>query len=209
MQKTIVHSVTPNIAPEDILVVKRNDLFAKHPALQGLSTEPLVRMLEIIAHKKEFLPRFLMETDPTYKQIIPYLIFNHEDKYFLMQRQSQASEQRLKNKYTLGIGGHIRLQDMQTDEIFDWAQREFHEEVHYEGVISFSHLGILNDDSNDVGKVHLGLVLLLKGSHPLISIKSELKSGDLLTLNAMQPYVEHMESWSQTVYAFLCNRLEP
>ena len=205
MQKTTYTAPHPQITAEDILVVKRSDLFAKHPAFQGLSKEPLGDMLEAIAHKKEFLPRPIMETDPTYKQIIPYLIFNHENKYFLMQRQSQASEQRLKNKYTLGIGGHIRYEDMQTDEISDWAKREFHEEVDYSGNLTFTHLGILNDDSNDVGKVHIGLVLLLKGDNNSISVKSELKSGHMLTLEEMQPYVEHMESWSQTVYHYLCD----
>jgi predicted NUDIX family phosphoesterase len=204
MQKISAPHTHPHITPEDILVIKRSDLFAHVPEFQGLQSEPLAGILKIISQKKEFLPRPIMETDPTYKQIIPYLIFNHENKYFLMQRQAKASEQRLKNKYTLGIGGHIRLQDMKTDEISDWAQREFHEEVHYSGHLAFSHLGILNDDSNDVGKVHVGVVLLLKGDHENISVKSELKSGRMLTLEEMQPYAEHMESWSQTVYHYLC-----
>lgn len=191
---------------EDILVVKRTDLLAKHPDLQGLSSAPLDDILEAITEKKEFLPRPDMEQDPTYKQIIPYLIFNHEDKYFLMQRQSQASEQRLKNKYTLGIGGHIRSQDMTSESIFDWARREFHEEVNYAGNVTFEPLGVLNDDSNDVGKVHLGLVLLLKGELADISIKSELKSGQMLTLEEMNVYYENMEGWSQTIYQFLCSQ---
>lgn len=188
---------------EQILVVKRNDLFADHPTFQGLSSEPLSDMLAIIAQKKEFLPRPAMEEDPTYKQIIPYLIFNHGDRYFLMQRQAKASEQRLKNKYTLGIGGHIRAEDMTTESILDWASREFHEEVFYNGAVSFEPLGVLNDDSNDVGKVHIGLVLLIQGDHGDISIQSELKSGIMLTLDEMKAYYDDMESWSQTVYDFL------
>lgn len=189
---------------ENILVVKRTDLFAAHTAFDGLRKEPLNDMLNVISEKKEFLPRPDMECDQTYKQIIPYLVFNHEDRYFLMQRQSKASEQRLKNKYTLGIGGHIRREDMTTESIFDWSQREFHEEVSYTGDVSFEPLGVLNDDSNDVGKVHIGLVLLVKGEHAEISIKSELKSGIMLTLDEMKSYYDDMESWTQTVYHFLC-----
>lgn len=191
---------------EDILVVKRTNLFAEQNAFEGLHKEPLEQTLSVIANKKEFLPRAEMEVNQNYKQIIPYLVFNHQDKYFLMQRQSGASEQRLKNKYTLGIGGHIRHEDMQTESIFDWSQREFHEEVSYNGTVSFEPLGVLNDDSNDVGKVHLGLVLLLKGDSRDIKVKSELKSGQMLTLEQMLPLVEHMESWSQTVYTFLCSQ---
>ena len=189
---------------ENILVVKRNDLFSTHTAFDGLRKEPLNDMLSVISEKKEFLPRPAMEVDPTYKQIIPYLVFNYENKYFLMQRQSKASEQRLKNKYTLGIGGHIRHEDMQTESIFDWSQREFDEEVCYTGAVSFEPLGVLNDDTNDVGQVHLGLVLLVKGEHGDISVKSELKSGTMLTLDEMKSHYDDMESWSQTVYHFLC-----
>lgn len=185
---------------EMILVVKRADIFSGFPSWHGLAQEPLEHALEVIKNKKEFQPRSVMETDPSYKQIIPYLIFNHEDQYFLMQRQGHASEQRLKNKYSLGIGGHIRKEDMSTDSIFEWARREFHEEVNYTGDLQIETVGILNDDTNAVGQVHIGLVLLLKGNSPEISVKSELKSGTLLTLQELKPFVEHMESWSQMVF---------
>ncbi len=188
------------IHDEMILVVKRAEIFSIFPAWHGLAQEPLEHALEVIKNKKEFQPRSTMETDPSYKQIIPYLIFNHDNRYFFMQRQGHASEQRLKNKYTLGIGGHIRLEDMSTDSIFEWAKREFHEEVNYNGELQIETIGILNDDTNAVGQVHIGLVLLLKGDNSDISVKSELKSGTLLTLQELQPFVEHMESWSQMVF---------
>ena len=70
-----------------------------------------------------------METDPAYKQIIPYLVFTYENKYFLMQRQKKASETRLQSKYSLGIGGHIREEDMENCTLVDWAKREFEEEI--------------------------------------------------------------------------------
>lgn len=201
MQTT--QSATQNINQthdEMILVVKRADIFSGFQAWHGLAQEPLEHALEVIKTKKEFQPRSVMETDPSYKQIIPYLIFNHEDRYFLMQRQGHASEQRLKNKYSLGIGGHIRKEDMSTDSIFEWAQREFHEEVNYTGDLQIETVGILNDDTNAVGQVHIGLVLLLKGNSSDISVKSELKSGTLLTLQELKPFVEHMESWSLMVF---------
>jgi predicted NUDIX family phosphoesterase len=188
---------------EQILVVQRKHLFANKAAWSGLKEVNFDSYLDIIDQKKEFLPRGRMEEDPTYKQIIPYLIFKHGDKYFLMQRNDNATEKRLQNKYSLGIGGHIREEDLTQRSLFDWAQREFHEEVSYEGKLLITPIGILNDDSNAVGQVHIGFVLLLEGEHPNISIKSELKNGQLLTLADMKPFFTGMESWSQIVFEFI------
>ncbi|MGB8467675.1 MAG: hypothetical protein WCE21_01605 [Candidatus Babeliales bacterium] len=185
---------------EDILVVSRADIFSLTPAWSGLRTVDFAHYLSLIKAKKEFLPRSLMELDPHYKQIIPYLIFTHNNRYFLMQRTAQATETRLQNKYSLGIGGHIRQEDMQTDSLFDWALREFHEEVSYAGNVTIEPLGILNDDSNEVGKVHIGFVFLLHGDSDAIAVKSELKSGTLLTIDELKPYFASMETWTQIAF---------
>ncbi len=189
---------------ENILVVKRTTLFPLQ-APQGLVSDTQ-QYLSTITQAQEFLPRARMEEDENYKQIIPYLIFKHTDRYFLMQRASTSSEQRLKNKYSLGIGGHMRQEDMaQGATIFDWAQREFHEEIDYQGSFTIRTLGILNDDTNPVGKVHLGLVLLLEGDSHQIKVKSELKSGQLVSLEECKAIYNSLESWSQIIFdAILC-----
>jgi predicted NUDIX family phosphoesterase len=199
----LVNQAVPQSHDELILVVKRDDIFVTHAAWHGMQSEPLDAIMHAIKTKKEFLPRSVMEMDPNYKQIIPYLIFKHQDRYFLMQRQAKASEQRLQNKYTLGIGGHIRQEDLTHDSIFAWAQREFHEEVNYHGSFDITMLGVLNDDTNAVGQVHLGLVLLLTGDSADISVKSELKSGTMVTKDELASFFEHMETWSQIVYQAL------
>jgi predicted NUDIX family phosphoesterase len=162
--------------------------------------------LNIINTKKEFMVRSLAETDPRYKQIIPYLIFLHEERIFVMQRTAQASETRLQNKYTIGIGGHIRQEDMKCNDIFAWANREFHEEVSYHDTLTIETLGVLNDDSNDVGRVHMGFVFLLNGTSDAISIKSELKSGTFMTLDECVGMITQFESWSQIVIGALRER---
>ena len=176
-----------------------------------------------------------METDPTYKQIIPYLIFTHDNHYFLMQRRAQASEQRLRNKMSLGIGGHLRAEDCvpaagaaanpspsvhnmpvhetgacranvyntAESDLFAWARREFYEEVAYAGDVNVRLLGIINDDSNDVGKVHVGLVLILTGNSPHISIRSEHKSGMLVSLAECARVYDDLESWSRIAFEAL------
>lgn len=188
---------------EHILVVKRTDLFPNNSAFQGLQKFESQSWIERILDKKEFLPRSLMETDFNYKQIIPYLVFTHGNKLFLMQRQAKASETRLQSKFSLGIGGHIREEDIEDADIAGWARREFHEEVVYNDSFSVEPLGILNDDSNDVGKVHVGFVYLLKGDSENIAVQEELKSGMLLTIEECDAFYDRMESWSQIVFDWI------
>lgn len=187
---------------EQILVVKRATLL-KDATWHGLNQQDTQTYIDTINAHKEFLPRAPMETNPLYKQIIPYLVFKHQERYFLMQRKAKATEQRLKNKYTLGIGGHIRQEDMTSNDIFDWARREFDEEVAYTGTLTITPLGLLNDDSNEVGKVHIGLVLLVEGDSAEIAVKSELENGQLLTLTECETYYDAMETWSQLVFDYL------
>lgn len=195
-----------NKQDEMILVVKREKLFPDGP-WDGLRTDQLNHCLDTIAAHSEFHPRSLMETDPSYKQIIPYLIFQHEDKLFLMQRQEGASEARLQSKYSLGIGGHMRLEDLgQGTDLFAWAKREFEEEITYTGKLEFLPVGVLNDDSNSVGQVHIGLVLALLGDSADISVKSELKSGKLMSIMECFDYVHKMETWSQMMFMEILKR---
>lgn len=184
---------------EEILVVPRHKLFAQDLPWHGLKKADFDMYLHRIKHHQEFHPRGFMEEDFSYKQIIPYLVFTHEGTYFLMQRRANASEQRLAGKMSLGIGGHIRASDIGDGDIFSWAKREFHEEVRYSGKLRVEPLGILNDDTNDVGKVHIGFVFLLHGDNANISIKSELQEGYLASLEECIEKKDFMEGWSQFV----------
>ena len=200
---------TQNKAPwltthdEEILVVPRSSLFQGHSPWHGLKKTSLEDFQRFIEEHKEFHPRSAMEADPMYKQIIPYLVFKHATTFFLMQRTPHGNEQRLKSKYSLGIGGHIRKEDLAKKSIIDWAQREFQEEVDYQGTYTVTTLGLLNDDSNPVGEVHLGCVFIIEGDSSSIKIKSELQSGVLLTLAECKAFYPLMEGWSQMVFTYL------
>lgn len=192
-------SLSPLHYPEEyIMVIKRCELFVQEEGWQGMLSTNIEPYLERIHTLHTFFPRSRMETDPTYKQIIPYMVFTYNNRYFLMQR-AQANEQRLRDKFTLGIGGHVRLEDLTDKSLWSWAQREFEEEIEYKGNLKISTMGIVNDDSNSVGQVHVGLVLLLEGDSPNISIKSEMKSGVLATLEECKIRYDALESWSQIV----------
>lgn len=210
IKQTLNQQPTPVPLKQDerILVVKRSDILP-HGAWHGLKLVDFEHYLEIIRKNSRFLWRSEMEQNPFYKQIIPYMVFTHNGQYFLMQRASTASETRLQNKYSLGIGGHIKMEDMTSASIIDWAQREFNEEINYQGSLKIKPLGIINDDSNPVGQVHLGFVLLLEGDSNCISIKSELKSGQLLDLEGCKKQTENMESWSQMVLNTLISNTTP
>lgn len=187
---------------EKILVVERKILFPQE-ILQGIQKIDFDSYLNLIEKNKKFLWRSQVETDTNYKQIIPYLVFNFQDKFFLMQRKSNASEVRLQNLYSLGIGGHIKEKDLIQKTIFDWARREFAEEVDYKGTFEVTPIGLLNDESNFVGQVHTGFVFLLKGDSDKIKIRDEHKEGNLYTLEECKTFYSKMEQWSQIVFDFL------
>jgi predicted NUDIX family phosphoesterase len=188
---------------EQILVVKRSTLFANEHAWHGVNNNNVESIVSTITDNQEYIERSFAETNQAYKQIIPYMIFTFGDKYFVMQRKATASEQRLAGKLSLGIGGHMREEDMTGKTIFDWAQREFEEEVSYFGELEMTILGTLNDDSNDVGKVHLGLVLLAQGDNDQIAIKDEHKSGVLMTKQECLDKFDQFEGWSQLILQIL------
>lgn len=203
-QKTPQSSAVYNSKQDELILVVPRAAFQGIDSWHGLQpVEDYAYYANLIAQEGQFLPRSQMETDPTYKQIIPYLIFMHQGKLFLMQRQAKATETRLQSKYTLGIGGHIRQEDIQGTDIHSWARREFDEEVTYTGDYTIEPLGLLNDDTNDVGRVHIGFVFLLHGNSADINVQSELKSGTLLTIAECDGMYDSMESWTQIAFNYL------
>lgn len=190
---------TPTLA-EQILVVKRDTMFKNQEAWHGLSIDNLNNTLSIIAEHQESMARNLAELDQSYKQIISYMIFTFDSKIFVMQRKNQASEQKLANKLSIGIGGHMTQQDIQGETLFDWLHREFDEEVSYTGNLAMHTLGILNDDSNEVGQRHIAIVVLLKGDNGDITLNGdEHKSGQLLSMEECFEKFEDFENWSKLV----------
>ncbi len=191
---------------EKVLVVGTKILFPEEQSADFIAGN-FEHYAQKIVSSSQFIDRNLAETDITYKQIIPYLVFMHDDKVFMMQRKSTAGEQRLKNKLSLGIGGHIRAEDFTLGaSIIDWAQREFEEEVLYSGNITFTPLGIINSNASLVDQVHAGFVYLLKGDSGKISVKEEMKSGELVPLSTCVERYHEFERWSQIIIDVLLKK---
>ena len=202
MQKQLNQQTIMAACDEQILVVRRDTIFQSDGPWHGLKQDDYDWYLWAVMHHGQFHSRIAMENDPRYKQIIPYLVFMHDDHVFVMERKETSTEQRLASKLTIGIGGHVRKEDLLGSNLFDWAHREFHEEVNYHDHFDVEPLGIINDDSDSVGQVHLGFVFLVRGSTPHISVKSELKHGHLVPRSSLTDD-SRFESWSQIILPYL------
>ncbi|SRR5712691_2812489 len=189
------------VATEQVLVVRRDEIFPDG-AWHGFVTENLDRHQAVIRERHFFKARADVENDPSFQQIIPYVVFRHADRYLLTHRLRASSEKRLRKQYSLGVGGHINPGDLEGgDPILDGLKREWAEEVIYDGRFETELLGLLNEESSPVSKVHLGVVFLVEGDSPDIRIRETDKlAGDLLTLDEMRIHFLEMESWSQLVY---------
>jgi len=191
---------------EQVLVVERKVL-EQVGMFQGLTFDVQRYLREIfVPGVPRFLPRSQVEKDPAYKQLIPYVIVSFDGKYLSYVRGKRAGEARLLNLRSIGIGGHINPIDADNSSLFAYlyenyltaVEREVAEEVSVEANHIDSIVALLNDDSNEVGSVHLGVV-----HHWILDAPKVSKREQMITQMAfMTPAELHqvrdtMETWSQ------------
>lgn len=188
---------------ENVLVIRRS-LFDKIGAFQGL-TGDVTRYLPSFLDPANnfFLPREKAENDPSHKQIIPYSIFRYRDRFLRYVRGKKSGEQRLANKASIGIGGHINQQDaakasLERDTYMTGVEREIREELVIPGTYTQHLAALINDDSNPVGQVHLGVVHLFDLATDTVS-PGEANIQDLafLTREELLDERDQLETWSQ------------
>lgn len=188
---------------ENVLVVPTSGI---NPLLTGKFTKThLDRALDYILSNHSFRNRGTVEEDPSFKQIIPYVIVRFEDRYLLLQRTSKQTEKRLHGKLSIGIGGHIN--DLETagshkNILHAGLERELEEEVHIAGQRrSLDLVGIISDDSTPVGQVHLGLVFLLETGSPEFTVnEADLMTAEWASVEQLRERHERMETWSQIAF---------
>jgi predicted NUDIX family phosphoesterase len=152
-----------------------------------------------------FQPRSQMETDPSYKQLIPYVLLEWTDndgvtRLFTYTRGGGSGEARLHAKRSVGIGGHISREDAAggADPYSTGMQRELAEEVQLESNYRESRDGLIYDPSNDVGKVHLGVVHRFVLQQPEVkSNEADLAEGGFVSLDELRQQMDRLETWSQ------------
>jgi predicted NUDIX family phosphoesterase len=188
---------------ENVLVVPTSGIA---PLLEGIfSTANLDRCLTYILGNYSFRSRAIVEDDPSFKQIIPYVLIRHQARFLLTQRTSRQTEKRLHGKYSVGIGGHINDLEQSVghkDVIHAGLERELNEEVRVLGARrSLELAGVISDDSTDVGKVHLGLVFVLEVDSDSYSIEEpDLMTAQWAGDDVLREKLSAMETWSQIAF---------
>ena len=182
---------------EQVMVVER-EAIAQWLVEYGLTRDHGDDLLMAIAGQHFFIDRATAERSPEFKQIIPYVLLRHGDSWFLLQRTPKQTEARLHHKLSLGIGGHI---NPDTPDLIDGLQKELEEEVGVSGDYELTFIGILNDDTTEVGGVHLGAVFVLDLEQGDVEVReTEKMSGRWVAHDELASLREQMETWTQIVY---------
>src|SRR5690606_35980272 len=190
---------------EQVMVVP-SELFRSLGYFQGFSREterylPTLLRPEHISYQ----PRDQMERDPSFKQLIPYVVFRHRDaggrvSLFRYLRGKGQGESRLHAKVSIGVGGHICSMDGADATLAydEGMRRELREEVDIGTPYSVRCLGLINDDLTDVGRVHLGIVHLVDVEEPRVAPREpDLLEAGFRPASELAAEREAMESWSQ------------
>ena len=188
---------------ENILVIRRS-LFDELGSFQGLNFEAEKYLKAILSRGNNFfIPRPEAETNPAYKQIIPYALIAFEKMVLHYVRGKKAGEQRLVAKGSIGIGGHMNEADESLFAMDEGAyragvEREVNEEIKIDTPFEDRIVALLNDDSTEVGRVHLGIVHIFKLKEPNVQKREAMITGlSFLTKQELMTRRESLETWSQ------------
>jgi len=191
------------MSEENVLVFPRS-IFERLGVFQGFCAD-VNRYLPAILDRKNnsFLPRSKAEADPSFKQIIPYVVITDGTQILHYVRGKKAGEQRLVAKGSIGIGGHINAEDHSlfvTDQqaFQDAVAREVNEELTIQGPFDAKPVGLINDDSTEVGSVHFGIVhVMFRQPGQVRKNEQVITQVEFLPIEQLQARREQMETWSQ------------
>jgi predicted NUDIX family phosphoesterase len=191
---------TPN---ENVLVVRRS-LFDQLGSFQGINFESHKYLDAFLSRGNNFfLPRPEAENNPAYKQIIPYALIAFGNRVVYYVRGKKAGEQRLVAKGSIGIGGHMNESDESLFALDEQAyrvgvEREVNEEIKIDTQFDDRIVALLNDDTTDVGRVHLGVVHVFRLAEPKVEKREAMITGlTFLTKEELVARRESLETWSQ------------
>jgi predicted NUDIX family phosphoesterase len=192
------------MSEEHILVIPRA-LFDELGAFHGLCEETARYVGALLDPANNFfLPRAPAEEDPGHKQIIPYCIFHHRGKILQYVRGKKGGEARLHAQASIGIGGHVNQEDAGEEHLgektyLQGVAREIAEEVAFDGDFTHRVVGLINDDTNPVGQVHLGIVHwvdLLADEPNLRPNEAPILDAAFRTPAELLAMADRLETWS-------------
>jgi predicted NUDIX family phosphoesterase len=196
-----------SVEAEQVLVVPAS-LLQRLGYFQGFTSDVSRYLDELLnpAHTS-YRPRHEMEQNPDYKQLIPYVIFRHRDErvgecVFQYRRGKGQGEQRLHSKRSIGIGGHICIDDhAASDHVLTYQEgmrREINEEVSVASDYEQRLVGLINDDTTEVGRVHLGVVHLCDVVVPAVAPRErDILDAGFEPVHRLIESLDEFETWSQ------------
>jgi Predicted phosphoesterase (MutT family) len=185
---------------EQVLVVPRVAL-PDAASWHGLRTDGLDAFVALVERAGRYEPRSAMEVDPGHKQIIPYLVLRDGARFFLMRRTRAGADARLHDRYSIGVGGHLNPGDA---GLVGGLRREWAEELSADFLPEFDLVALLNDDTTEVGSVHLGAVYVADAAGRAVAIRETDKlSGTFADAASVAAVADHLETWSQIVFEYL------
>lgn len=164
----------------------------------GVRTDGLDAFVAALERDGRYEPRESMELDRSFKQVIPYLVLRDGERYFLMQRTTAGGDARLHGRYSIGVGGHLNPGD---GGLLGGLRREWAEELSADFVPAFRLVGLLNDDTTEVGAVHLGAVYVADaGGRPVSVRETDKLTGSFVEPAGVEAVIDRLETWSRLAF---------
>ena len=210
--------------PQYILAVESSALELAANIERGIALMSMDTFAEQMQGKLIIAQRAKLETDERYRQLLPYaVLFRREEngyRVYPYRRAATGGEARLHGNVSIGFGGHVDLVDVNFDEnsvinlpftLFNGCIRELTEELTISKQdlknATFLEIGPLIDNSNDVGKVHMGYVLMieLQPDVQIISNEDAIVVMEPVTPQQLLDSGLPLESWTEVVLQALTN----
>jgi predicted NUDIX family phosphoesterase len=187
---------------ERVLVLPRGDVpgGCDFHGVRRADADALAALRAAVAAHGRYLDREIAETDASIKQLIPYVVVRDADEVFLMSRTDAGGDPRLHGRASIGVGGHLNPVDDGEDPLMSGLRREWDEELAADWEPEFELVGLLNDDSNPVGAVHLGVVFSVEAAGRPVDVRERDKlSGSFAGGAELQASRDRLETWSALV----------
>ncbi len=160
----------------------------------------LAELREAVARDGLYLERAVAESDPSHKQLIPYVVVRDGEDVFLMRRTDAGGDVRLHGRASIGVGGHLNPVDAGDDALLAGLRREWDEELDAPWEPEFRLVGLLNDDTDPVGSVHLGVVFTVEAAGRAVAVREREKlAGSFVAPGEVRASWDSLETWSRLV----------
>jgi predicted NUDIX family phosphoesterase len=187
---------------ERVLVLPRGSVpgGADFHGVRPTDASGLAELREAVARDGLYLERAVAESDPSHKQLIPYVVVRDGEDVFLMRRTDAGGDVRLHGRASIGVGGHLNPVDAGDDALLAGLRREWDEELDAPWEPEFRLVGLLNDDTDPVGSVHLGVVFTVEAAGRAVAVREREKlAGSFVAPGEVRASWDSLETWSRLV----------